>query len=434
MEFIRGDTNMMAERRGASTERAPQERAVSRRGLTWRLGALALIGATMMSGAALGAQGPGVFEVIASRRQQPSDPVFGGIALSHYHGPIGLRFSGALNLTNTQDSLRAMQPRWGYCRRECGGPDGRRDFQDNAAMFPSIGGWMADMDLIFAPVRPIAPLRALLLGFSPYAFAGIGGYGARPVNAADTTRATWSLGAGAHHQLLGWLGVAAEARYRRPFSKDSTFGQAWRDNLEYRVGLTVSFGGRHRAAPHADVAPEPVAGAPCGRVPCAADTAATVDPRFASRVLDVADGLVNTPYVEGGTTPRGGFDAAGFVRYVFEQQGVTLPHTVKEMANVGSDVSTRVGALRPGDLLFFANDGTSINHVAIHAGRDRIIHSTATGNGVRYDTLGVDERGRWFADHLVSARRISPSGAGAADNADPSARPDRAPRPQGGAR
>jgi cell wall-associated NlpC family hydrolase len=181
-----------------------------------------------------------------------------------------------------------------------------------------------------------------------------------------------------------------------------------------------------------------VAGTPCGRVPCRADTAstmpATVDPRLASRVLDVADGLINTPYVPGGTTPRGGFDAAGFVRYVFEQQGVSLPRTVKEMATTGSDVSTRVGALRPGDLLFFANDGTSINHVAIYAGRDRIIHSTATGNGVRYDTLGEDERGRWFADHLVSARRISSASAGSTDSADPSARPDRAPRPQGASR
>src|SRR6185503_14752456 len=64
-------------------------------------------------------------------------------------------------------------------------------------------------------------------------------------------------------------------------------------------------------------------------------------------------------------------------------------------------------ALRPGDLLFFANDGTNINHVAIYAGQDRIIHATASGAGVRYDTLGEGERGEWFADHLVKARRVT---------------------------
>lgn len=400
---------------------------------TWRI---VLLGAAIAQAAPLGAQGPGVFEVIASRKQPATAPLLGGISLAHYHGPIGLRFSGALNLTNAQDSVRPMPVQSGYCQHECRPSRGDR-YYDNAAMFPSVGAWTADADLIFAPVRAVAPLRALLLGFSPYAFAGIGGYGTRPANAVDTTRATWSLGAGAHHDLLGWLGVGGEARYRRPFSSDSgVFGQGWRDNLEYRVGLTVSFGGRRRSAPAQVAAAEPPAAGPCGRVPCAPDTSvvAVTDPRLASRVLDVADGLIDTPYLAGGSSPRG-FDAAGFVRYVFGEQGVSLPRTAREMASVGSDVPTRVGALRPGDLLFFANDGTSINHVAIYAGRDRIIHSTASGNGVRYDTLGEDERGRWFADHLVSARRIS-AAAGGQDTRDsaPAERPDRAPRPQGASR
>ena len=411
-EFSRGDTNMR---------------------VTWRS---ALPGAALVIAAPLGAQGPGVFEMIASRKQPATEPLLGGIALAHYHGPIGLRFSGALNLSNRQDSLQPMPVQSEYCRRECRGPSRRDGYYDNTGMFPSIGAWTADADLIFAPVRAVAPLRALLLGFSPYAFAGVGGYGMRPANAVDTTRATWSLGAGAHHELLGWLGVGAEARYRRPFSSDSAFGQQWRDNLEYRAGLTVSFGGRRRAAVPA-TAPEPAVAGPCGRVPCPPENAEATagDPRFASRVLDVADGLVDAPYLAGGSTARG-FDATGFVRYVFAEQGVSLPRTAREMAGVGTEVSTRVAELRPGDLLFFANDGTNINHVAIYAGRNRIIHATATGNGVRYDTLAEDERGQWFSDHLVSARRVAPAadGQGSRDNIDSTDRPDRAPRPQGASR
>ena len=395
----------------------------------------ALLGAAVATAAPLGAQGPGVFEVMASRKQAATEPLLGGISLAHYHGPIGLRFSGALNLRNAQDSLQPMPVRSGYCRRECRGPS--RDGGDGGGFgsLPSIGAWTADADLIFAPVRALAPLRALLLGFSPYAFAGVGGYGVRPANRADTTHATWSLGAGAHHELLGWLGVGGEARFRRPFNRDSVtaFNQGWQHNLEYRVGLTVSFGGRHRESSAA--APEPaVAGGPCGRVPCATDAPAAVDPRFASRILDIADGLVDTPYLAGGSSPRG-FDAAGFVRYVFGQQGVSLPRSAEEISGVGSEVPTRGGALRAGDLLFFANDGTNINHVAIYAGRDRIIHATASGNGVRYDALGGDERGDWFADHLVSARRMTSAGESqGARPADSTDRPDRAPRPHGGSR
>ena len=421
---------------GARYTGVPQGNRATRRASV--LAAAALLGATTVALAPLGAQGPGVFEVMASRKQQPTEPLLGGIALARYHGPLGIRFSGALNLTSAQDSAgaRGLQPLAADCRRDCRGPRRGGYYEDNdIGLFPSIGAWTADVDLIFAPVRSVAPLRALLLGFSPYAFAGVGGYGVRPANAVDTTHATWSLGGGAHHQLLGWLGVGAEARYRQAFSSDTAFTQTWQDKLEYRVGLTVSFGGRHAAAPLGEPVPAPAADAPCGRVPCGIGSTepGIVDPRFASHVLDVADGLVDTPFAAGGTTPRSGFDAAGFVRYVFEQQGVPLPRAARDMAGAGTGVSTSVGALRAGDLLFFANDGTNINHVAIYAGRDRIIHSTASGNGVRYDTLGEGERGRWFADHLVSARRLSPASESARPNeaVDPSDRPDRAPRPQG---
>jgi hypothetical protein len=399
--------------------------------------AIATIAAT--GGAApLAAQGPGVFEIIASRKQAATEPLLGGISIAHYRGPIGIRFSGALNLTNATDSLRPVGYQAADCRHECRGPGGERAYyQENGfGMFPSIGAWTADADLVFAPVRAVAPLRALLLGFSPYAFAGVGGYGVRPANSADTTHATWSVGGGAHHELLGWLGVGAEARYRRAFSSDSAFAPNWRDNLEYRVGLTVSFGSRHatQVVTPAPVA-APVAVGPCGRVPCETDTASApgADSRLVSRVLDIADGLVDTPYASGGTTPRGGFDAPGFVRYVFGEQGVSLPATVREMAGVGSGVSTNVNALRPGDLLFFANEGMIPNHVAIYAGRGRIIHSTASGNGVRYDTLDADARGRWFDDHLVAVRRIGAAGGGPEGRALPNGA-DRAPRPRGGAR
>jgi peptidoglycan endopeptidase LytE len=131
---------------------------------------------------------------------------------------------------------------------------------------------------------------------------------------------------------------------------------------------------------------------------------------IAARVIDAADDLLAIRYRAGGTKPETGFDAAGFVQYVFGQVGVRLPDSAREMSRVGREVSTRVGALRPGDLLFFANDGTNINHVAIYAGQDRIIHATASGGGVRYDTLGEGERGEWFADHLVSARRVTRAG------------------------
>ena len=81
---------------------------------------------------------------------------------------------------------------------------------------------------------------------------------------------------------------------------------------------------------------------------------------------------METPYLFGGTNPSMGFDAAGFVQYVFAEEGVSLPRTAHAMAELGEEVSTRIGWLRPGDLLFFGNDRKNIDHVAIYAGHDRI--------------------------------------------------------------
>jgi len=88
-----------------------------------------------------------------------------------------------------------------------------------------------------------------------------------------------------------------------------------------------------------------------------------------------------------------------------------------------------------GDLMLFQQGGR-ISHVAIYAGNGRFIHSSSSGHGVRYDDLRTN-RGRWFADHLVAARRVVGDGrifgnafaGGAAmafDGFDP---PDSAPPP-----
>lgn len=329
-----------------------------------------------------------ILEFTASRKDPIESPLFGGFGLTHYRRAFGLRLG-------VQGHFNG------------GGATVCDQFGCQNPVSAQLDAWTADADLMFEPLRAVPVLKGLLLGFSPYGFVGIGEYGLRVDNGPDSSISTLRYGVGLRHDLVGPFGLQAEARYRRPLSGDSPSTQILKEKLVYSVGLTIGFGGKKpkkSAAPVA-AAPHPVSKTPAPpRAPVVSYEAAD---RFASNILDLAESYLDKPYAYGGASPYGGFDAGGFVQYVFARAGVRLPRTAKEISTMGDAVSMRVGSLRPGDLLFFASDGSKIDHVAIYAGHDRIIHSSGSGGGVRYDNLGEGPRGRWFADHLVSATRVT---------------------------
>ena len=129
----------------------------------------------------------------------------------------------------------------------------------------------------------------------------------------------------------------------------------------------------------------------------------------ARSVLRTGERYVGVPYRWGGNTPREGMDCSGFTRYVFGKHGIAIPRTSRQQATIGQRLPRSWHAVRPGDLVMFANSGGRINHVAIYAGNNRILHSTSSGGGVRYDDLRT-QRGRWFAEHMVAARRVVSNG------------------------
>jgi cell wall-associated NlpC family hydrolase len=157
--------------------------------------------------------------------------------------------------------------------------------------------------------------------------------------------------------------------------------------------------------------------------------------RIGTRVVNMGDDYVGVRYKWGGNTPSEGFDCSGFTKYLYARNGVTLPRTSRQQARVGEWLPLSIGALRQGDLMFFAGNGTRISHVAIYAGANRILHSTSSGGRVRYDDLGT-KRGQWFVNHFVAARRVADDRGSLVDAFavarmvfdyfDP---PDKAPRP-----
>jgi cell wall-associated NlpC family hydrolase len=121
-----------------------------------------------------------------------------------------------------------------------------------------------------------------------------------------------------------------------------------------------------------------------------------------NQVADLAQQYVGSRYVWGGSSPSG-FDCTGFVMYVFNQFGVSLPHNEAGQLNSGQ----RIGAdeLQPGDVLVFANTYRSgLSHVGIYLGEGQFVHAVDERHGVQVNNLWD---GYWGPRFVGAARELS---------------------------
>ncbi len=266
--------------------------------------------------------------------------------------------------------------------------------------------WATNADLVLGPVN-----ARLGEGFMPYAFGGVGmESSAQPATLTDAIR-TWSYGGGVQLALGRLLSVTGEARSRHLAATATPADSQFVRGIEYRVGIGLHFGGgRQRSSVYTRRTADnpPRAPRPTRSTRTTWPVSTTSSSGAARRVVPTAEQYIGTPYRYGGTSPRTGFDCSGFVQYVYGLQGVTLPRTSRQMAGAGIAVEPSTRSLAVGDLMLFSQGGR-ISHVAIYAGNGRFIHSSSSGSGVRYDDLET-RRGKWFADHMVAARRVTGDG------------------------
>jgi len=327
--------------------------------------------------AALVAQVGGGVEVYGSLdNSSPVTRTLGGLSLSVGTPYVSLRGSGGLGISSLGTQIGVSQG-------------------------TSSLVWATDADLMLGPVN-----AGLGEGFMPYSFAGIGMQSsAQPAGFTDAIR-TWSYGGGLQLALGRMLSVNGEARSRHLAAIATPADSQFVRGIEYRVGMGLHFGGGRRSSAYSRSGGPPRAPRPSRSGSATTWPVSNTSARGAARrVVPTAERYVGTPYVYGGDSPRTGFDCSGFVQYVYGLQGVNLPRTSRQMAGSGVAVDPSGRSLAVGDLLLFSQGGR-ISHVAIYAGNGRFIHSSSSGNGVRYDDFDT-RRGKWFADHLVAARRVA---------------------------
>lgn len=310
-----------------------------------------------------------------------------GLAATVWSGPVGFRVGGAMDVKSSP-----IAPLLGYPPAD------------------ATRAWSADGDLVLSGAR--AGLS--ILGLSPSVFTGFGVHGRRRTDGSTANVPAWSYGLGASVPLTNWLSLDGEARYRMPHESDARLLPADAGGgFESRIGLAFHLGGTTSPRPAARRAGTPttihMGGSSAGSAYPSTPARRTASGAAVARnTLDTADDYVGVPYLWGGDSPRTGFDCSGFVQYVFARNGIRVPRVSRDQARAGEPVRPVVSALLPGDLMFYAGSDGVVDHVAIYAGDNRIIHSSSSGRGVRYDDLS-SRRGRYYATRMVAARRVIPA-------------------------
>ena len=123
----------------------------------------------------------------------------------------------------------------------------------------------------------------------------------------------------------------------------------------------------------------------------------------AGRIISLGHKHLGKPYVFGakaGITSR--FDCSSFTQYIFKKNGVKLPRVSRNQAKMGKYVAKK--NLKKGDLVFFSTPGSKgkIGHVAVYAGKGKILHTYKKGVGVTYSKLNST----WWKNHYITARRV----------------------------
>ncbi|MGM8213631.1 C40 family peptidase [Virgibacillus sp. W0430] len=102
-----------------------------------------------------------------------------------------------------------------------------------------------------------------------------------------------------------------------------------------------------------------------------------------SQLVNIAKGVLGTPYVWGGQT-KNGFDCSGFIHFAYNEAGLSMG---RQSTDGYYNRSYYIDNPQVGDLVFFKNTyRNGISHMGIYLGNNQFIHA-GTSTGVTISSL-----------------------------------------------
>ena len=101
-------------------------------------------------------------------------------------------------------------------------------------------------------------------------------------------------------------------------------------------------------------------------------------------IINKAHNYIGVSYRYGQSSEKG-FDCSGFVKYIYKNFGLELPHSSYSLYKISKRVETTEA--QSGDLVFFITRGKGVSHVGIYLGNNQFIHSPGRGRTVSVDSL-----------------------------------------------
>jgi cell wall-associated NlpC family hydrolase len=125
-----------------------------------------------------------------------------------------------------------------------------------------------------------------------------------------------------------------------------------------------------------------------------------------------AETLKGVPYVYGSTNPKVGFDCSGFITYVFNHFGISVPRSSIDFTGVGKEIP--VNKARRGDIILFTGTNPEerfVGHMGIVIANSdslRFIHSTS-GKAM---SVAVTPLNKYYQGRFVKTIRVFPQNDG----------------------